>query len=416
MPQVLNLEGLALNPNQAKLRRAAQRVAKEVLAPSAEEVDRSGRFPTENFEALAKAGILGMIVPEEYGGAGAGVMTTAVVMEELARACPSTAVMLNMHISGLMVAIAMADEEQKAKFIQPVATEGQLWGFAMSERGSGSRIWHMDSHAEERDGELVFDAFKSFVSGSGEVAQYLVPVRASPDSGPSDLSLVLVEGQNPGVKPQGTWDSMGLRGTSSRPIHFQDCRVPIERRIGKATEAFSYMMAYSLPIYMVGLSAVYVGVAQTAMDVAVEHVKRRVHSDTQQSLARVETVQRYFAEMKYRMDTMRATLHRVARLADAATLLFDEFDQAEILDEIIRENPDDPFFSELLCLKLAACSMAVEVVDCALQVCGGAAYKRGHAIERCYREARAGALMAPADDAVKIIVGRQLLGMPQPWE
>lgn len=417
MPQVLNLDGLALDIHQGKLRRAAVNVARDVLAPKAAEVDRSGRFPRENFQAMAEAGLIGMLVPEKYGGSGAGVLTTAVVMEEIAKACPSTAIMYNMHLCGLLVAMAMADEAQLEELISPVATAGRLWSFAMSERGSGTRIWHMDSHLVEQGDELVFDSFKSFVSGAGHADHYLVPVRASSEAGPKDLSLLLVEGTNPGIHVQGSgWDAMGLRGTASQPIHFRDCRVPRGRRIGKPTEAFSYMMAYSLPIYMVGLSACYIGIAQTAMSAAIQHVKQRVHSDTGQSLAHVETVQRYCAEMKYRVDTVRAMLHRVARLADAANLLFDQFDEAEILDEIIRENPDDPFFVELSSLKVASCELAVEVVDSALQVCGGAAYKRGHTVERCYRDVRAGSIMAPADDALKLIIGKQLLGMPQPWE
>jgi alkylation response protein AidB-like acyl-CoA dehydrogenase len=186
-------------------------------------------------------------------------------------------------------------------------------------------------------------------------------------------------------------------------------------RLGDETAGFSFMMAYALPIYLVGLAACYLGLAAAAFDEAIQHVKQRVHSDTGRSLATVETVQRYAAEMRCELDRARATALRVAQMSDNATVLFDEFTSVGLLDEIIRENPDDPYFVELAEVKIIASEMAVEVAHTALQVCGGSGYKRGHVVERCYRDARAGSLMGPSDDTLKVIMGNQLLGTPQPW-
>jgi alkylation response protein AidB-like acyl-CoA dehydrogenase len=227
--------------------------------------------------------------------------------------------------------------------------------------------------------------------------------------------VFLIDGRDEHIEPKGMWDGMGLRGNSSRPVHFNNCVVPSVHRLGEPTVGFSYMMAYSLPIYLVGLSAVYLGIAQAAADAAVEHVKKRMHSDTGKSLATVETVQRYVGEMKVRIDQARAAVLRVAQMSDNATVLFNEFADAEILDEIIRDNPDDPYFVELAGLKIMASEMAVAVAHMAIQICGGVAYRRGHVTERCYRDARAGSLMAPSDDTLKVIMGNQLLGTPQPW-
>ena len=176
------------------------------------------------------------------------------------------------------------------------------------------------------------------------------------------------------------------------------------------------MFAYTLPIYQCGLSACYVGIAQNALDTAREHVKHRIHSDTGAPLSTMETIQRYIAEMQVRVDQARHLVYRVAQMADNATVLFDEFHEAELLDDIIRANPDDPFFVECAQIKVAACEMAIDVTNKALQVCGGRSYKRGHPCERAYRDARAGSLMGPADDTLKLIIGRQLLGVRQPWE
>ena len=163
------------------------------------------------------------------------------------------------------------------------------------------------------------------------------------------------------------------------------------------------------------MAAVYVGIALAAYDACVEHVKKRIHSDSNRSLAHLETVQRLVAEMRVAIDTVRFTTIRIAQHADNATVLFNEFAAADMLDDIIRDNPDDPYFIEVASLKPAACEMAIQVTNKALQVCGGAGYKRGHPVERCYRDGRAGSVMGPSDDTVKLVIGTQILGLPQPW-
>jgi alkylation response protein AidB-like acyl-CoA dehydrogenase len=415
MPNALNLEGIALTSNQGQWRRLAETIAEETLAPNAERVDREGTFPADNIRTLKDAGLLAITIPEELGGPGGDIVTSALVTEALAKGCASTAMCYAMHQSTVPLICSLVDDDQAELFVDRIVRGEALGAFAMSEPGSGNRIWHMDSYAVERDGGFVIDSFKSFATSSGHADYYLVPVRANDGVGPTDLSIFFIDGADPNIEPKGIWDGMGLRGNSSRPVHFNNCVVSHVNRLGEPTAGFSFMMAFALPIYLVGLSCCYLGIAQAAFDAAQEHVKRRVHSDTKKSLATVESVQRYVAEMRIRIDQARATVLRVAQMSDNATVLFNEFASADILDEIIRENPDDPFFVELASIKVLACEMAIAVTNMAIQVCGGIAYKRGHIAERCYRDARAGSLMAPSDDTLKVIIGNQLLGTPQPW-
>lgn len=415
MPNALNLEGIALTTEQGQWRRAAEQAAREVLAPHAADVDRFGEFPHEGITALREAKLLGLMVPESLGGPGGSIVTGMLVTEALAKGCASTAMCYAMHQSTVPLMCSLVDDDQAERFVEPILSGEWLGAFAMSEPGSGNRIWHMDSHAVEEDGGFLIDSFKSFATSSGHADFYLVPVRANADVGPTDLSLFVIDGKDEHIEPKGVWDGMGLRGNSSRPVHFNGCRVPFEHRLGEPTAGFSFMMAYALPIYLVGLSACYLGIAQAAFDASVAHVKGRIHSDTGRSLATVETVQRYVGEMKVRIDQARAAVLRVAQMSDNATVLFDEFRESELLDEIVRENPDDPYFVELAALKVMAAETAVAVSHMAIQVCGGVAYRRGHVTERCYRDARAGSLMAPSDDTLKVIMGNQLLGTPQPW-
>jgi|SRR5690606_38858971 len=415
MANILSLEGIALNPVHGKLRRKVADLGKTLIGPNAVEVDRTGSYPEANIRALGAAGVLGALIPEEYGGLGVGIMGTAVLAEEIARHCASTAQVFCMHQCSLPLLTALADEKQRKTILRPIGRGEKICAYANSEPGTGNKLWHMESFARPDQDGYVFSARKSIVTSAGRADYYLVPVRADSTCGPTDLSLFLVEQGNPGIHVIAGMDPMGMRGSQSRPMHFRDCRVPQNARFGAPKVAFSYMMAYSLPPYLVGLSACYVGIAQSAMDAAIAHVKKRIHSDSGKSLADIETVQRYFGEMSLRIQQVRAAVHRIARLSDAAQLLFNQFDSAGILDSVVRENPDDPLFTDLANAKVSACEMAVEVCHRALQVCGGAAYIKGNPVERSYRDARAGSLQGPSDDTLKILVGRHLLGLKQPW-
>ena len=416
MGNALNLSGIALTTDQGKWRRLAAKLSKEVLAPRAAEVDRTGAFPRESIKALGEAGLMGLTIPKEYGGPGGNILTTTFIIEELAKGCASTSMVYTMHITSVPILIALCSPEQRKMFLEPIAKGEMLIAVAMTEPGSGNRLWHMDSFAAEENGHFIIDSFKSFATSCGEADYYLVPLRDNANVGPTELSLFMVDGKDKNVKPIGVWDGMGLRGNSSRPVHFDKCIVPPINRLGLPTQGHSMMFAYTLPIYQCGLSANYLGIAQSAFDVAKNHVEKRIHSDTKTALSTLETIQRYIAEMHVRLDQARHLVYRVSQMADNAVVLFDEFREHDLLDEIIRANPDDPFFVECAQIKIAACEMAIDVTNKAIQVCGGSGYKRGHLAEMAYRNARAGSVMGPSDDALKLIIGRQILGLPQPWE
>jgi alkylation response protein AidB-like acyl-CoA dehydrogenase len=412
----LNLKGLAFEKEEADWKRVAHHLSRNVLAPAAAKIDQEGLFPTENIKALGEAGLMGLTVWKEKGGPNGSIKSLALVIEELAQGCASTAMCYTMHMSGLLVIASLVNDKQVEAFLNPILDGERLNSFAMSEPGSGNRLWHTDSFAQRDGDDYIIDSFKSFATSTGHADYYLVPVRANAEAGPNDLSLFLIDGKDKNIKPIGKWDGLGIRGNSSTPVHFDKCRVPAFNRLGSETCGFSTIFAYSLPVYQVGLSALNLGIAQAAYDAAVAHVKKRVHSDTGVALSNMETVQRYIAEMKLRLDQARYLVYRVAQLSDNALALFNELAKADLLEQVLRANPNDPFFIELAEVKISACEMAIDVTNKAFQVCGGTAYRRGHPVERHYRDARAGSVMAPSDDTLKLIMGRQILGLGQPWE
>lgn len=396
-----------LSPIQDKWRIAAEGLAADVLRHRAVMVDRDAQFPKDNLHALAEAGLLALRFPERWGGGGSDVTTSTAVTEALAGGCASTAMCYHMHTSALALITALADEEQVDAIVRPLMEGAGLATYATSEPGSGSRWWHLDSHAVRDDGGYVINALKSFVTSAGHADLYVIPVRATPFSHANELSIFAVPGNTPGIVPVGTWDAMGLRGNASTPVRFDQCRVPLSARLGPSGHGFALLMAYALPVFQVGLAAVYLGVARSAFESAIAHVTTRIHADTGQSLATVEAVQRHIAEMKLRLDQARLTIYHVAGLIDRMTA-----EQTDLIDAV----EDNDFIMTVAAVKIVACEAAVAICDRAVQVCGGVGYKRGHVVERAYRDARAGSVMGPNDDALKSILGQRLLGMPFPWE
>lgn len=237
---------ITLTPGQKEWQSRATQLADNVLKPRAEAIDREGRFPRENFAALAEAGLLGLPASEALGGPGGDVMTTTLVTEALAQGCASTAMCYHMHICAAALILALAEGDQVAHFVQPIVRGERLCTYATSEPGSGSRWWHMDSCPEKEAETYLIDAHKSFVTSAGEADYYVVPLRATPYSHPNELSIFVVEGSDADLKIMGRWDGMGLRGNASAPVHFDRCRVPASHRLGPSGYGFPLLMAYAL--------------------------------------------------------------------------------------------------------------------------------------------------------------------------
>ena len=396
-----------LSPAQERWRAVAEELAHDILRPQAAAIDRDARYPKDNLDAIAGAGLLALRIPVKWGGQGVDVVTSTAVTETLAWGCASTAMCYHMHTCSLALITALSEDEQVEQIVHPLTSGAQIATYATSEPGSGSRWWHLDGHATRAGDEYVIEASKSFVTSAGHADLYVIPVRATPFSHPNELSIFAVPGATPGIEPVGAWDAMGLRGNASTPVRFNQCRVPASARLGPSGHGFALMMAYALPVFHVGLAAVYLGIAQSAFEAAISHVSARIHTDTGQPLATVETIQRYIAEMKLRLDQTRLTVYHVARLIDRMTV-----EHTDLIDAI----EDNDFIMWIAAVKIIACEAAIAVCGQALQGCGGAGYKRGHVVERAYRDARAGSVMGPNDDALKAILGQRLLGMPFPWE
>lgn len=369
---------------------AARRLTPRFAARAAEH-DRDGSFPVEDFRDLREAGLFGLMVPRSLGGLGASFAEYTAVATELARGNGATALVFNMHASvtgalgavteELAEALGVPDEALAARDrLLSAAAQGSWYGVAMSERGTGARLSQLSTVYESTDGGWHLKGSKTFCSGAGHADGYLVAARSSTDQSVVSQFLVPAGG---GLTVEPTWDALGMRATSSHDLHL-DVTVPADRLLG-GVEGLALVVAQLMPHWLVAsYAAVYVGVARAAIDAAAEHLNAR-------NLAGLPAV--------------RSRLGR----ADAATAA------AELaVAEAARRVDDAPGDAEtnrwVWRAKLLAGTTAAEVAASMLEAAGTSATRRGHPLERLYRDARCGSLHPATSDVCADWLGIAALG------
>jgi alkylation response protein AidB-like acyl-CoA dehydrogenase len=372
-------------------RAAAERLVPRLTARAADH-DRDGAFPVDDFADLRDAGLFGLLVPERLGGTGAGFAEYAAVAYELARGNGATALVFNMHASvtgalsavneDLAQALGVPDEALATRDRYLSAAAGGAWyAVAMSERGVGSRLSQLATSYEAVDGGFHIKGAKTFVSGAGHSDAYLVAARSIADQ--SVVSQFLVPADLPGLSVEETWDSLGMRATASHDLHI-DVTVPSEALLG-GVEGLALVVAQLMPHWLVAsYAAVYVGVAQAAVDAAVEHLAARKLSGLPAVRARVGRADAAVA-------AARLVVAEAARRVDAA--------------------PGDPETNRWVWrAKLLAGTTAADVAASMLEAAGTSASRRGHPLERLYRDARCGSLQPATSDVCADWLGIAALG------
>ena len=361
------------------------------FAARAEAYDRDGAFPVDDFADLRQAGLFGLMVPERLGGAGAGFARYADVAYELARGNGATALIFNMHASVTGALSGVTDELADALGLPPEALEardaylkaaanGSWYAVAMSERGAGSRLSQMSTSYDVVDGGYHIRGAKTFCSGAGHADAYLVAARSAAD--PSKVSQFLVPA-GPGLRVEQTWDALGMRATGSHDVDV-DVTVPAGALLG-GVEGLALVVAQLAPHWMVAsYAAVYVGVARATVDAAVEHVNAR-------KLGHLPAVRARIGRADAAVEAARLAVREAARRVD--------------------EAPGDTETNRWVWrAKLLAGTTAAEVAASMLEAAGTSAMRRGHPLERLYRDARAGSLQPATSDVCADWLGVEAIG------
>jgi alkylation response protein AidB-like acyl-CoA dehydrogenase len=376
-----------LNDDQTMLRDTIRRIAQKHFAPKASEIDASERFPWDNFEILKDSGLLGVNIAEEYGGAGAGKLALLLVIEETARACGSTSVILtNQGLTSDPLVIA-GNEEQKKTFLYRLATGECPGAMAITEPNAGSDVAGMKTTANKVDGGYLLNGSKIFITQGGVAGITCVICYTDRSKGNKGMSIFVVEKGAKGLiigKPE---HKMGIRGSDTRELSFEDCFVPDSNLVGPEGSGFKTLMNafnYSRP----NIAAQALGIAQGALDAAIAYAKERMQFG--KTLSSFQGMQWMLAEMALAVETARTIVYRSGAMIDTEP-----------------NHPDIPRISSMA--KWCASDAAMKVTTDAVQIFGGYGYTREYPVERMMRDAKITQIYEGTNQVQRIIIANQIL-------
>jgi len=354
-----------LTQEQQMVKKSAGELARREFAPRAAEIDRTASFPWDNFRKLAQHGFTGMNVPEQYGGSGADILSFVLAIEEIAKFCGSTALVLLAHHFATQGIVLGGSPDMKAKFLPPLAKGEKLAAFAVHEPNSGCAHSSIETRAVKADGRYLVSGSKFFVTSAGEADVYLVLVITNRSRGQQGFSLLLVEKGTPGMSFGRVYDRMGFRGTSGRDIYFEEASVPCANVLGREGDGLKLLGAISGRFAMLGAAAISLGIAGAAFEASLRHTKERMAAG--KSLIEHQAVRLMIAEMGLGIDSARTFLYCAAKGTGNPPM------------------PSPPWTQEA---KILASETAVAVTNKTMQIHAGHGYCRDLPVERYLRDAR----------------------------
>jgi alkylation response protein AidB-like acyl-CoA dehydrogenase len=367
------------------LRESVRQLADDKIAPRAAETDETGEFPWDVYEALRKADLHAVHIPEQYGGAGADSIATAIVIEEVARACASSSLIPAVNKLGTMPLLLSASEELKQEVLPPVASGEALFSYALSEREAGSDAAAMRTRAI-RDGDTyVLNGSKAWITNAGVSTYYTVMASTDPAKGPNGISAFVVHKDDPGFSVGTKERKLGIKGSPTCEIYFSDCTIPASRRVGEEGTGFKTALR-TLDHTRLTIGAQAVGIAQGALDATIDYVKGRKQFG--RTIGDFQGVQFMLADMAMRTEAARQLVYVAAAKAE-------------------RGEPDLTFVSAAA--KVLASDTAMAVTTDAVQLFGGAGYTRDFPVERMMRDAKITQIYEGTNQINRMVIARQLL-------
>ncbi|MBN1343457.1 MAG: acyl-CoA dehydrogenase family protein [Phycisphaerae bacterium] len=375
----------SLTQEQIDIQDMVRKFARKEIAPLAAEVDRESRFPSETFAKMGELGLLGVMVPEEYGGVGQTVLTCCLMAEEISWACASTALSYLDH--AVLCAHNLAcngSDEQKRKYLPDLASGAKLGAIAMTEPGAGSDVLSMTTSAVRQGDEYVLNGSKTFITNAPVADVFLVYARTSKDAGPRGLSQFIIDRGTPGFTIGEPLKKMGGRGSPTAEIFFRDCRVPAANLVKGENEALGILLG-GLDVERAVGGALGVGMTQAALDKSIEYAKQRQQFG--QPIIMFEMVAEKIANMSMELEAARLLTYKAAVLCDQGVRCSAEASHAKL------------FASE-------ACMRATSE---AVQILGGYGYMQEYEVERMMRDAKLGTIGGGTSEIQRLIIAREVV-------
>jgi len=374
-----------LTDEQQLIRDAVREFAAAEVTPIAAELDRDHRFPRELLPKLADMNLMGMPYPEKEGGAGADYVSYVIAIEELSRACASTGIILSAHTSlATWPIFKFGTEAQKERYLHDMASGRRLGAFALTEPAAGTDAGAGTATATLHADGYALNGSKMFITNAPYAEVYIAFAKTDPERGTRGMSAFIVEKDTPGFSVGEAEHKLGIRGSSTPPVYFSDCRVPKEALLGAEGDGFKIAMQ-TLDGGRIGVSAQALGIAQAALDASVAYAKERVQFG--KPIATLQAIQWMIADMATEIDAARLLVYRAASCVDNGK----------------------PYSTEGAMAKLFASETATRVAGKAIQIHGGYGYTESYPVERNYRDAKITELYEGTSEVQRMVIARSAL-------
>lgn len=374
-----------LTEEQQMLKEMVRDFADHEVKPKAAEIDETGEFPWDTIMKMGELGLMGVPFPKEYGGAGMDNVCYAIAVEEISRVCGSTGITLAAHISlGTNPIYLFGTEEQKKKYLPPLASGKELAAFGLTEPGAGSDAGATETTAVLKNGEWVINGTKNFITNGSLASTYVITAMTDKGKGTRGISSFIVEKNAPGFRAGKKEDKLGLRGSDTSELIFDDCRIPRANLLGRENEGFKQFLTI-LDGGRISIGAMALGIAQGALDESIKYAKERQQFG--QPIANFQAIQFMLSDMGTEIEAARHLVYHAARLED--------------------EGKD--YLKASAMAKLFASEVAMRATTKAIQIHGGYGYTRDYPVERMFRDAKLCEIGEGTSEIQRIVIARSLL-------
>ncbi len=368
------------------LRDVVHRWAQDRVKPMAAEIDASNEFPAGLWQEMGELGLLGITVPESFGGAGMGYLAHTVVVEEIARASASVSLSYGAHSNLCVNQLQLnATEAQKREYLPDLISGRRVGALAMSEAGAGSDVVGMKLQAEKRNDRFILNGSKYWITNGGEAGTLVVYAKTDPAAGSKGITAFIIEKDMPGFRQSDHFDKLGMRGSNTVELVFQDCEVPFDNILGKEGQGAKVLMS-GLDYERVVLSGIGTGIMAACLDEIMPYLVERKQFG--QPIGNFQLMQGKIADMYTKLNSARAYVYEVARACDRG--------------EVTRQDA-------------AACVLysseeAMVVAHQAVQAMGGAGFMNDTPVSRLFRDAKLMEIGAGTSEIRRMLIGRELMG------
>ncbi|MGO1369500.1 acyl-CoA dehydrogenase [Senegalia sp. (in: firmicutes)] len=375
----------SLNDEHVMIRKVMEEFSEKEVKPIASEIDQSERFPKETVAKMVKAGMMGIPFPKEYGGAGGDELAYAIAVEELSKKCGTTGVILSAHTSlGAWPIYKYGTEEQKQKYLVPLAKGEKLGAFGLTEPNAGTDAAGQQTIAKLEGDHYILNGSKVFITNGGQADTYIVMAMTDKSKGTRGISAFIVEADYEGFKIGKKEDKLGIRASATTELIFQNVKVPKENLLGAEGKGFKIAMS-TLDGGRIGIAAQALGIAEGAMDESVKYVKEREQFG--RAIAKFQGLQWMIADMETKINAARLLVYSAAD----------------------KKKQGLPYAKEAAMAKLYASEVAMEVTTKAVQLHGGYGYTKDYAVERMMRDAKITEIYEGTSEVQRMVIAGNVL-------